>query len=129
MEIYFQYQRIQQAVRRDLSERENGTLKKQPPAPAIAASDDYILIGWDGRDDPLNPANQSITRKVIMTSLVALIALVVTAASSIDACGVKEYSEHFQVSQVVGSLATGMMEFLWQSMGFSETEKLTHVNK
>ncbi|KAJ5178730.1 major facilitator superfamily domain-containing protein [Penicillium capsulatum] len=32
----------------------------------------------------------------------------VTAASAIDACGVKEYSEYFQVSEVVGSLATGL---------------------
>lgn len=43
-----------------------------------------------------------------MTLLVSLIALAVTAASAIDACGVREYSEYFQVSEVVGSLATGM---------------------
>ena len=43
-----------------------------------------------------------------MTLMVSLIALSVTAASAIDACGVRQYSEYFQVSEVVGSLATGM---------------------
>lgn len=124
MEAYFQYRRIQNAVRRDLSERENGTLEKQPPAPATASSDDYILVGWDGPDDPLNPANQSITRKVLMTWLVSLIALAVTAASSIDASGVKQYSDYFQVSEVVGSLATGIIS--QQSTRFAKARKLTN---
>jgi len=73
-------------------------------------TDDLILVGWDGQHDPLNPTNQSVGRKLFMTVLVSLIALSVTAASAIDACGVREYSEHFQVSEVVGSLATGMLE-------------------
>lgn len=42
-----------------------------------------------------------------MTFLVSLLAFSVTAASSIDACGVPQYSEDFNVSEVVGSLATG----------------------
>lgn len=71
-------------------------------------ADDIILVSWDGQDDPLNPANQSTGRKLFMTILVSLIALAVTAASAIDACGVRVYSEYFQVSQVVGSLATGI---------------------
>ena len=68
--------------------------------------------GWEGQDDPLNLANQSVKRKLFMTFLVSLIALSVSAASAIDACGVKEYSENFQVSEVVGSLATGMIKSL-----------------
>lgn len=47
-----------------------------------------------------------------MTVLVSLIALAVTAASAIDACGVREYSEYFEVSEVVGSLATGICLFI-----------------
>ena len=42
-----------------------------------------------------------------MTILVALIGLACTAASAIDSAGVKEYSEYWGVSTVVGSLATG----------------------
>lgn len=44
-----------------------------------------------------------------MTLLVSMIAFAVTAASAIDACGVKQYSEYFNVSEVVGSLATGQL--------------------
>ena len=62
---------------------------------------------WDGQDDPLNPANQTTQRKLVLTFLVSLIALAVSAASAIDACGVKQYSEFFGISEVVGSLATG----------------------
>lgn len=65
-------------------------------------------MGWEGPNDPLNPANQTTWRKLFMTVLVSLIAVSVTAASAIDACGVREYSEYFQVSKVAGSLATGM---------------------
>ena len=46
-----------------------------------------------------------------MTILVSLIAFAVTAASAIDACGVKEYSDYFGIAEVVGSLATGKMTF------------------
>ena len=42
-----------------------------------------------------------------MTLLVSLLAFSVTAASAIDASGVPQYSEYFNVSEVVGSLATG----------------------
>jgi MFS family permease len=68
-----------------------------------------ILVGWEGQNDPLNPVNQTTVRKLFMTVIVSLIALSVTAASAIDACGVREYSEYFRVSNVVGSLATGML--------------------
>ncbi|PLB55493.1 MFS general substrate transporter [Aspergillus steynii IBT 23096] len=115
MEAYFQYRRIQRAVRHELSELEkdcncqkytvgslhdascglsikNDSLEKQSSTQA-QAPDDIIL---------------SVKRKMVMTLLVSLIALAVTAASAIDACGVREYSEYFQVSEVVGSLATGL---------------------
>ncbi|KAK6835243.1 hypothetical protein RU639_002340 [Aspergillus parasiticus] len=130
METYFQYKRARQAVLQHLSDLKNdcncpgytvgsphitncplsthyGTLEKSPPT-TWTVSDDLILVGWDGPNDPLNPANQSTTRKLFMTVLVSLIALAVTAASAIDACGVREYSEYFQVSEVIGSLATGL---------------------
>jgi hypothetical protein len=63
-------------------------------------------VGWDGKDDPLNPANYSVRRKLFMTILVSLIALAVTAESAIDACGVQQYSQYYHISEVVGSLAT-----------------------
>lgn len=45
--------------------------------------------------------------KLGMTFLVSLLAMAVTAASAIDAVGVVQYSQEFEVSTVVGSLATG----------------------
>lgn len=84
----------------------HGTPGKPPPTNSTI-SGDLILVGWETQNDPLNPVNQSTSRKLFITVLVSLIALAVTAASAIDACGVREYSEYFQVSAVVGSLATG----------------------
>ncbi|KAH7205448.1 major facilitator superfamily domain-containing protein [Fusarium redolens] len=130
MEAYFQYQRVRRAVHQQLAELKEDcscrsyivgsphdinckvSNRRGTPNECLAeksiVTDDLILVGWDGQHDPLNPANQSVGRKLFMTVLVSLIALSVTAASAIDACGVREYSEHFQVSEVVGSLATGL---------------------
>lgn len=107
MEAYFQYQRVRQAVRHSLSEGENGPLEKQSPE-NLSSSNDVILVGWDGPDDPLNPRNKTVLQKLCMTWFVSLIGVAVTAASAIDACGVTVYSDYFEVSEVVGSLATGM---------------------
>ncbi|KAF7586783.1 hypothetical protein BBP40_008329 [Aspergillus hancockii] len=133
MEAYFQYQRVRQAVQQHLPEpRDNcscssytigappntkssirhDTLGKRPPTESTV-SVVLIMVNWEGPNDPLNPANQSTSRKLFVTALVSLVALVVTAASAIDACGVMEYSEYFQVSEVVGSLATGWRWLEW----------------
>ncbi|KAJ5744188.1 Major facilitator superfamily domain general substrate transporter [Penicillium manginii] len=132
MESYLQYCRIGQAVRRQLAEIESkcscegytiGSLhnsscplydpkvidaEKSPSTQVIADNESLIMVGWDGSDDPLNPANATVGRKLFMTFLVSLIAISVTAASAIDACGVLQYSEDFGVTDVVGSLATGL---------------------
>ncbi|GES61322.1 major facilitator superfamily domain, general substrate transporter [Aspergillus terreus] len=134
MESFFQYRRIYRAVQDELTEiNEKCTcpgymvgFSHKPSCqlndPSLAApiipfskqevgfddADQPILVGWSGENDPLNPANYSTPRKVFMTLLVSLLAISVTAASSIDACGVLQYSEDFHVSDVVGSLATGL---------------------
>ncbi|CAG7954193.1 unnamed protein product [Penicillium olsonii] len=127
MESYFQYKRIQRAVKEQLVNEKHSVgsagagdqgddsgnhLSSLEKESSVAQSkevqnDDTILVDWDGKDDPLNPANCSVPRKLFMTLLVSLIAFAVTAASAIDACGVKQYSDYFNVSEVVGSLATG----------------------
>ncbi|CAI7656756.1 unnamed protein product [Penicillium viridicatum] len=132
MESLFQYQRIRQSVRDQLAENkekcscENYTLGSPhssscdlrnvslsvPPSKSSlqenSPTDALIIVDWDSDNDPLNPANQTVSRKMFMTLLVTLIAFSVTAASAIDACGVRQYSEYFNVSEVVGSLATGL---------------------
>ncbi|KAJ5319808.1 hypothetical protein N7508_000091 [Penicillium antarcticum] len=123
MESYFQYKRIQSAVRKQLDTKKHSdddslsgsansqvNEKKTPATPKGTDNleDPIILVGWDGKGDPLNPANYCVGRKLFMTILVSLIALAVTAASAIDACGVQQYSQYYHVSEVVGSLATGL---------------------
>ncbi|KAL4901483.1 hypothetical protein BDW74DRAFT_181774 [Aspergillus multicolor] len=126
METYFQFKKLQQHVRQELSSPKNGCTCPEyivgtphhancrvSPHHAhgtltLPVPEDPILVDWDGPDDPFNPANQSTAKKLVMTLLVSLIALAVTAASAIDACGVRDYSAHFQVSEVVGSLATAL---------------------
>ncbi|KAG0153128.1 hypothetical protein PDIDSM_4978 [Penicillium digitatum] len=131
MESFFQYQRIKQAVRDQLAEPKDkcncesytlgppqssscqlcNALFCDPNKSSLQATlptDSIIIVDWDSSSDPLNPANQSVSRKMFMTLLGSLIAFSVTAASAIDACGIVQYSEHFKVSEVVGSLATAL---------------------
>ncbi|KGO47701.1 Major facilitator superfamily domain, general substrate transporter [Penicillium expansum] len=132
MESFFQYQRIKQAVRDQLAETKEkcsceGYALGSPHSSSCQLCDvpfsdppnkfslqetlpteSLIIVDWDSPNDPLNPANQSVSRKMFMTLLVSLIAFSVTAASAIDACGIRQYSEEFNVSEVVGSLATAL---------------------
>ncbi|PYH38129.1 MFS transporter [Aspergillus neoniger CBS 115656] len=129
MEAYLQYQRVRKSVQQHLAKLKDdcscpsysvnahhgpncklsgyhSSLEKLPAG--STAPDAAIVVGWEGENDPLNPANLSTSRKLFMTLLVSLIAVAVTVASAIDACGVREYSAYFQVSEVVGSLATAL---------------------
>lgn len=80
---------------------------RTPSTPKDSSEDAIILVQWSEFDADLNPANFSHTMKVALTAFVSLIGMCVTAASAIDACGLKQYTEEFQVREVVGSLATG----------------------
>ncbi|KAI2691940.1 hypothetical protein CBS147332_8406 [Penicillium roqueforti] len=132
MESLFQYRRIRQSVRDQLAEiKEKCTCENYTPGSPHSSScqscnvgfsfppnqsslqaktptDSIIIVDWDSHDDPLNPASQSVSQKLVMTLLVSLLAFSVTATSAIDASGVPQYSEYFNVSEVVGSLATAL---------------------
>lgn len=66
-----------------------------------------LVVGWAGDDDPNNPRNFSTTKRALTTLLVAAVAFVVTAASSIDSAILPQAAAEFGVSEVVESLATG----------------------
>ncbi|KAF2801608.1 major facilitator superfamily transporter [Mytilinidion resinicola] len=66
-----------------------------------------FVVGWDGEDDPMNPHNFSQLVRVGTTLMVAAIAFVVTASSSIDAAILPQAAAEFGVSEVVEALATG----------------------
>jgi MFS family permease len=66
-----------------------------------------FVVGWEGKDDPLNPRNHSTISRVLATLILAMIGFVVIAASSIDTAILPQASAEFGVSEVVESLATG----------------------
>ena len=67
-----------------------------------------FVVGYAGEDDPLNPHNWSVARKVVITILVAWIGFIVGFASSVDSAALPQAMEEFGVSEVVESLATGL---------------------
>ncbi|CEJ57277.1 Putative Major facilitator superfamily transporter [Penicillium brasilianum] len=69
---------------------------------------DLFIVGWDGRDDPQNPMNYSFSRRLVATLLVSALAWVVGAASSINSGVLPQNTAAFGVSDVVGSLVTGV---------------------
>lgn len=101
---------------------ENGTQRSEKLALAhslagvdiqkqLASTDqpaDLFIVGWDGRDDPQNPMNYSFSSRLVATLLVSALAWVVGAASSINSGVLPQNTAAFGVSDVVGSLVTGM---------------------
>ncbi|KAL2670526.1 hypothetical protein Neosp_014314 [[Neocosmospora] mangrovei] len=67
-----------------------------------------FIVSWEGPDDPLNPRNWSVTKRVMVTLQVGLISTAVGAASGIDATALPQAAKEFDVSDVVESLATGL---------------------
>ncbi|KAJ5161151.1 hypothetical protein N7492_006543 [Penicillium capsulatum] len=67
-----------------------------------------FLVGWDGENDPLCPRNFSFSRRLVVTLLLSALAWIVGAASSINSGVLPQNTEAFHVSDVVGSLVTGL---------------------
>lgn len=67
-----------------------------------------FVVGWEGPDDPLNPRNWPVARRVSCTLQISLIAAAVGAASGIDATVLPQAAKSFGVGRVAESLATGL---------------------
>ncbi|KAJ5118693.1 hypothetical protein N7448_010400 [Penicillium atrosanguineum] len=67
-----------------------------------------FIVGWDGPNDPQNPLNYSFASKLTATLLVSALGWIVGAASSINSGVLTQNTEAFHVSEVVGSLVTGL---------------------
>ncbi|EHK45901.1 hypothetical protein TRIATDRAFT_182617, partial [Trichoderma atroviride IMI 206040] len=65
-------------------------------------------VSFEGPNDPLNPRNWSLTKRVFCTFNVGMIALVVGMAASIDSAVIARAAKDFGVSQVAEALATGL---------------------
>lgn len=67
-----------------------------------------FVVGYVDENDPLNPHNWSITKRMSITLLVASIGLIVGFASSVDSAALQQARMEFGVSEVTESLATGI---------------------
>ncbi|KAF4978617.1 hypothetical protein FZEAL_5020 [Fusarium zealandicum] len=67
-----------------------------------------FVVEWEGPDDPLNPKNWSVGRRIGVTLQISMIALFVGAASGIDATVLPQAAASLGVSEVAESLATGL---------------------
>lgn len=68
-----------------------------------------FVVDWQGPDDPLNPQNWSLGRRIGVTLQISVIALFVGAASGIDAAVLPQAAASLGVSEVAESLATGAL--------------------
>lgn len=89
---------------RDRRTHEGGHTKHPgaPPPPQV------FVVGWAGPDDPLNPRNWPVARRVSCTLQISLIAAAVGAASGIDATVLPQAARSLGVAPVAESLATGL---------------------
>lgn len=67
-----------------------------------------FIVGYSGDNDPLNPHNWTILKRMCITLLVASVGLIVGFASSVDSAALQQAMKEFNVSEVVESLATGI---------------------
>ncbi|EQB52803.1 major facilitator superfamily transporter [Colletotrichum gloeosporioides Cg-14] len=79
----------------------DGIEYQRPPGPVF-------VVSWERPEDPSNPRNWSLARRVAVTIQVGLISTAVGAASGIDATALPQAAADFGVSEVTESLATGL---------------------
>ncbi|CAG8083462.1 unnamed protein product [Penicillium olsonii] len=75
---------------------------------ASSPNSHIFVVGWEGENDPLNPYNFSYARRMVATLLVTALAFIVGAASAIESGVLPQITEAYGVSEVVGSLVTGV---------------------
>jgi hypothetical protein len=87
-------------------------IQVRPHKNAKGDDGNVFVVKWEGPDDPLDPHNWSVGRRIGVTLQISAIALFVGAASGIDATVLPQASKSLGVSQVAESLATGMFNEL-----------------
>ncbi|KAG8672195.1 hypothetical protein FPOAC2_05562 [Fusarium poae] len=83
-------------------------IQVRPHKNAKGDDGNVFVVKWEGPDDPLDPHNWSVGRRIGVTLQISAIALFVGAASGIDATVLPQASKSLGVSQVAESLATGL---------------------
>ncbi|EME82671.1 uncharacterized protein MYCFIDRAFT_2811, partial [Pseudocercospora fijiensis CIRAD86] len=67
-----------------------------------------FVVDYEGPDDPSDPHNWTMLKRIRCTSIVASIGCVVGLASAIDSSALPQAAAEFGVAEVVESMATGL---------------------
>jgi DHA1 family multidrug resistance protein-like MFS transporter len=75
---------------------------------AMRKKEKTYIVEFTGPDDPLNPLNWPVRKRVWATILLSLTTFVVTFASSIFSSGIRPISAEFHISNEVATLGTSL---------------------
>lgn len=77
------------------------------PEPAQESTDPNLVV-FDGPDDPGNPKNWSVRRRIVITMSMAMMTFVVTFSSSIFAVAIQPVSEEFHIGTTTATLGVSL---------------------
>ncbi|CAN6629736.1 fluconazole resistance protein 1 [Trichomonascus vanleenenianus] len=84
----------------DHNENENDNSKQE----SSDGSDEYIMVTWEGDNDPENPYNWALWKKVVFILQIGILTVSIYMGSSIYTPGFVQIQQDFHVSQVVSIL-------------------------
>lgn len=109
-------QRSHRYVTRDLTNSSlTSTIPRNELSDSRIINETPIIVQFEGPDDPCNPRGWSLTRRVLYTANVGMIALLVGAAGAIDSAVLTKAAREFGVGESVEALATGLVRILMPS--------------
>ncbi|KIW23288.1 uncharacterized protein PV07_11499 [Cladophialophora immunda] len=112
METYLQYRRIGRTIQRQLESADGVSARNLPclsrQKTRVVNGESILIVEWDGPDDPLNPRNWSLFRRLSATFIISSIAFMVGAAAPIDAAVLPQAARDLGVSEVTETLAVGI---------------------
>ncbi|KAK5459377.1 hypothetical protein LTS15_003505 [Exophiala xenobiotica] len=112
METYLQYRRIGRTIQQQLESTDAEAARQLPclsrQKTRIVNGRAVLIVDWDGPDDPMNPRNWPMFRRVYATLIISSIAFMVGAAAPIDAAVLPQAAKDLGVSEVTETLAVGV---------------------
>ncbi|KAJ7184383.1 major facilitator superfamily domain-containing protein [Mycena filopes] len=91
----------------DLGGKEGHGHMSQPQAQMV----DYDLVGWDGPDDPANPKNWSMKKKVFVAGCISYLTFAMYIGSAIYTASIPGIMEEFHVGLVRATLGLTLYVF------------------
>ena len=78
------------------------------PASVPTETPDPNLVVFDGPNDPGNPKNWSLSKKIVVSSMMAWMTFVTTFSSSIFSVAIDSVAEEFHIGSVVATLGVSL---------------------